>query len=281
MRLPTPLSRTKRNVHKNTFGHLLVIAGSGRMTGAACLTGLAALRSGCGLVTLAVPKGINATVHKKCAHELMTLPLPQTRNETIASNAFPLLKKSLKKSTAVAIGPGLSQDPQTLKFILKIIETVHLPMVIDADALNALAGHLSSLRKGKTARVLTPHPGEMSRLTKSDKTRIEANRRKTARDFARKYNCVLLLKGHRTVIASPQRTTVNTTGNPGMATAGSGDVLTGVIGSFLAQGLSAYDAAKFGAYIHGKAGDCAARTKGRVSLIASDIIDHIPAAFRH
>ena len=153
-------------------------------------------------------------------------------------------------------------------------------MVIDADALFALKGHVQILLKAKAVRVLTPHSGEMSRLTGRSVKTIEANRLKIARDFARQYNCVLLLKGHRTVVASPQgKTYINHTGNAGMATAGSGDVLTGMITAFLGQGMNAFDAARYGAYYHGKAGDLAARSQGKMGMIASDIIDHLRQAY--
>jgi len=279
MRLPTQLSRRKKNVHKNDFGHVLIIAGSRNMVGAACISGYAAIRSGAGLVTVAIPESLNTVVQKKMSPTLMTLPLKETKEKTIAPQAYEQIKKQLKSFTAIAIGPGLSQNANTQKFIYKIVANTTQPIVIDADALNALAKDKSSLLKNKSIKILTPHPGEMARLTKLKKSFIEKNRKKVSIDFAKKYKCTLLLKGHQTVIASKSgKTSINKTGNPGMATAGSGDVLTGMIASFLAQGLNDFESAKFGAYIHGKAGDLAAKKKTRLSMIATDITDEIPKA---
>jgi NAD(P)H-hydrate epimerase len=179
------------------------------------------------------------------------------------------------------MGPGLSLHKSTQKLVLKIISSSPVPLVIDADAINALAEDPDTLKKKKTSIVLTPHPGEMAKLTKTKKNFIEKNRDLTARTFADKYNCTLLLKGPKTLVASPgKKTYKNTTGNPGMATAGSGDVLTGMIAAFIGQGMSVPDAASKGAYFHGKAGDLAARSKSMISLIASDIIDKIPAVLK-
>lgn len=251
------------------------------MLGAAALTSLAAIRCGAGLVTLGIPKSLNTAAQKKASNAVMTLPLKETNAQTLALAALKQIKDSYSSYDAIAIGPGLSRNPGTQRFILKIIETSPVPLIIDADALNALCPSLDSLTKTKTLKVLTPHPGEMSRLAKRKKDFIEDNRRNVARSFARKYNCVLLLKGSRTVVASPTgKTYTNTTGNAGMATAGSGDVLTGMIAAFLAQGLSGFQAAKYGAYLHGKAGDLAAKAKTRLAMIAPDIIDCIAKAIK-
>jgi len=258
---------------------VLVLAGSPNMLGAACLTGLAAMRSGAGLVTIGIPKSLNITLQKKISNVIMTLPLAETALQTLSVSAFAQIQKKINTFDAIAIGPGLSHHPSTQKLILKIIEASPKPLVIDADALSALGTSLRSLLKTKTTKILTPHPGEMSRLTGLAKNVIEKNRNKTARDFARTFHCVLVLKGHRTVVASETgQIYINKTGNPGMATAGSGDVLTGMIAAFLGQGLSGFEAAKYATYFHGKAGDLAAEEKTRLSMIATDIIDHIPMA---
>ncbi len=247
------------------------------MLGAAALTSLAAMRSGAGLVTLGIPKSLNPIVQKKISNVIMTLPLNETAQQTLAFSAFQQIEKRLVKFDAIAIGPGLSTHPGTQKLILKIIETAKLPLVIDADALNALANNLPSLAKTKTTKILTPHPGEMGRLTLFKTDYIEKHRRSIAQNFAKAYHCVTVLKGHHTVVASENgEVYINKTGNPGMATAGSGDVLTGMIAAFAGQGLSGFEAAKYGTYFHGKAGDLAARYKTRLSMIATDIIDHIP-----
>lgn len=281
MRLPTPLLRRKSNVHKNQFGHVLVLAGSRRMLGAAALTSLAAIRSGAGLVTLGVPQSLNTAAQKKISNAIMTLPLPETREQTLAFSAFKQIRKNYHLYNTLAIGPGLSRNTSTRRLILRIIETSPLPLVIDADALNALQGRCDVLTKTATAKILTPHAGEMSRLIQKPKQAIESNRKETAQAFARQYRCTLLLKGPKTVVASPgKRPYTNQSGNTGMATAGSGDVLTGMIAAFLAQGLAGFEAAKYGAYLHGKAGDLAAGAKTKPAMIAPDIIDYIPNALR-
>jgi NAD(P)H-hydrate epimerase len=281
MRLPTPLLRRKPDVHKNQFGHVLVLAGSRRMLGAAALTSLAAIRSGAGLVTLGVPQSLNTAAQKKISNAIMTLPLPETREQTLAYSAFKQICRNYHLYNALAIGPGLSRNTSTRKLILRIVETSPLPLVIDADALNALQGRCDILTKTKTEKILTPHAGEMSRLIKKPKQAIEQNRKRTAQAFARKFRCTLLLKGTKTVVASPgKKLYTNSSGNAGMATAGSGDVLTGMIAAFLAQGLPGFEAAKYGAYCHGKAGDFAARSKTKLAMIAPDIIDHIPNVLR-
>jgi NAD(P)H-hydrate epimerase len=278
---PTPLLRNNPNVHKNDFGHVLVLAGSKRMVGAAALCGLAALRAGAGLVTVGIPRSLNQTIQKKIANEIMTWPLPETKEQSLSLTALSVLQRAWEKFDAIAIGPGVSVHPSTQKLILNIIANSPRPLVIDADALNALPGHLTVLKKNPTAKILTPHAGEMARLTHQSQALIGKNRQKVAKDFARQYRCILVLKGHRTIVASPTGTTyTNRTGNAGMATAGSGDVLTGMIAAFLAQGLPAFDAARWGCYLHGRAGDFAAKTKTPTAMIASDIIDNIPKALR-
>lgn len=280
-KLPAPLTRRKPNVYKNEFGHVCVIAGSAKMLGAAALTSLAAMRAGAGLVTAAVPVSLNAAAHKKINNVVMTLPLRETKEQTVSAGAFAQIHRKYDQFDVLAIGPGLSRHPATQRLVLKIIGTSPKPLVIDADALYALAGHAEVLRKTDTLKILTPHLGEMARLINRSKDHIEKNRRQTALEFARKYGCVLLLKGHRTVVASPQGNVyLNTTGNAGMATAGSGDVLTGMIAALLGQGLDGFEAAKFAAYWHGKAGDLAAKSKTRAAMIAPDIIDNIPNALK-
>lgn len=250
------------------------------MLGAAALTGLAAMRAGAGLVTLGIPQSLNLNLQKKISPVLMTLSLKETKEQTIALSAYAQIQKKLSSFDVVALGPGLGLHPDTQKFVFKIISAGNKPLVIDADALNAIAKNPSILLKNKCAKILTPHPGEMARLTKLNRESIEKNRAKIAKEFSKKFKCVLLLKGHRTVVADWNgKIYINKTGNPGMATAGSGDVLTGIIAAFLAQGLSAFDAARWGAYIHGIAGDLAAKEKAKVAMISTDIVEKIPQAF--
>lgn len=279
MQLPTQLSRRNKNVHKNTFGHVLILAGSRNMLGAAALCGLSATRCGAGLVTVGIPKSLNNTLHKKLSPVIMTLPLPETSKQTLSFDAYKQLKTKIKNYNVIALGPGLSQNRSTQKLILKTIETSPKPLVIDADALNALPEHMKNLTKTSTPKILTPHPGEMARLTGIKKSTIEYDRKKISREFSKKHNCTLILKGYQTVVASPDgKTYINKTGNPGMATAGTGDVLTGIIAAFLAQGLGAFNAAKLAVYIHGKAADLAVKKQTRLSMIATDIIENIPGA---
>ncbi|MDE1920407.1 MAG: NAD(P)H-hydrate dehydratase [Candidatus Omnitrophica bacterium] len=282
MPLPAPLSRVKPQLSKKDFGRVLIIAGSPSMLGAAALSSLGALRSGAGLVTAAVPSGLNLTLQEKISHCVMTMPLAQSSNGAFAAGAIAPLKKVWDAFDALAVGPGIGRSPGALALARKIIIHCPKPLVIDADALFALTGHTDILRRARSPRILTPHTGEMSRLTGLSSHEIEAARKKTAGDFARRYNCVLLLKGHRTVVATPQgKTYINRSGNVGMATAGSGDVLTGIITAFAAQGLSPSEAARWGACVHGKAGDRAARLKSKAGMIASDIIECIPYVLKN
>lgn len=249
------------------------------MLGAAALASLSAMRSGAGLVTLGVPKSMNTAAQKKISHTVMTLPLCETRQQTLSAEGFRQIRNFYRSFSVIAIGPGLSAHPSTQRLIIRIIETSPLPLVIDADALNALSNSMNSLTKTKTVKILTPHPGEMARLTGKSKQAIEKARRKAALDLARKYDCTVLLKGARTVVASPKgKVYTNASGNAGMATAGCGDVLTGMIAAFLAQGLDGFQAARCAAYVHGKAGDLAAKAKTRLAMIATDLIDFIPKA---
>ena len=281
MRLPAPLLRNNPRVHKNDFGHVLILAGSRRMLGAAALAGLAAMRSGSGLVTLGIPQSLNNIIQKKISNTIMTFPLHETKEGTLSSEALRSIKDFYKKCDCIALGPGLTTHASTQKLIHNVIKTSPEPLIIDADALNALAGDLKILKITQTAKILTPHLGEFSRLIKNKRPMNEKNRLKIALDLAKDYQCTLLLKGHRTIVASEKgKIYINPTGNAGMATAGSGDVLTGMIAAFLAQGLGTFEAAKWGAYIHGLAGDIAAKQRTKLAMIASDIIDCIPNALR-
>ena len=273
---PSVLLRRHPQLNKKDFGHVLVVAGSPTMLGASALCSLSAMRSGAGLVTAAVPQSLNLALQEKISHVVMTLPLPQTRQGYFSSSAFFVVKKYFSKFNAMAIGPGLALSASTCSFVYKMVEFYPGPMVVDADALNALAKNHKALARARGPRILTPHAGEMARLIGKRAQYIEAHRKEVALNFASHHNCILVLKGHRTVIADPQgRAVVNTTGNVGMATAGSGDVLTGMIAAFLAQGITPFEAARLGVYYHGKAGDLAVKKKSKLSLIATDIIDSI------
>ena len=253
------------------------------MHGAAHLAGMAALRAGAGLVTVAVPETIYPAVARREA-EVMVKPLPATKAGSAALKSFPALRKALKNQDVLALGPGLSRHPETELLVRRLVREAELPVVLDADALNAFSGNPEGLRPLGGRAVLTPHVGEFLRifgknyapLLKKSRGRIQA-----AREAARKTGVFIVLKGHRTVVAAPQgKVYMNHTGNAGMATAGSGDVLTGIISAILAQGFSFWDAARFGVYLHGLAGDMAAREKGEISLVAGDLIEFLPAAFK-
>jgi len=282
MRLPTRLSNRKADSHKGDYGHLLVIAGSNRFSGAAILSGTAALRSGAGMVTLGIPASINNAVIRRKIPELMTLPLPDAGKGTLIPGAFALIKKFSAACNVLVIGPGLECTPGTRVLVRKLAREIKLPKVLDADGLNAFAGSPELLRQAAQAGlVITPHPGEMARLLGLTVPQVQTQRKKIAVDFARKYGLTVVLKGHHTLVAGPDgRSYINHTGNPGMATAGSGDVLSGMLAAFLCQRLDCFTAAKFAVYLHGLAGDMAAREKTKISLIAGDIIDKIPQAIK-
>jgi NAD(P)H-hydrate epimerase len=274
------LPQRPREGHKGTFGHVFVVAGSVGRSGAAMLASRAALRTGAGLTTLACPESVLRSGEEKPA-EVMTLPLPETAEQTVATRALDALLLAAKNATVFAIGPGLSTHPETQTLVRELIARLTVPMVIDADGLNALADHLDPLRRPHAPMILTPHPGEMGRLTRLDAREVQRRRIDLAGEFARAHQVVLVLKGARTVVAAPDgRITLNSTGNAGMATAGTGDVLTGVIAALLAQGLSAADAARVGVYLHGLAGDLVAAERGERGMMAGDLVDRIPAALR-
>ena len=274
------LHRRDRQAHKGHFGHCLIIAGSTGKTGAAALTANSAVRAGSGLVTLAVAESINPVLEMKTT-EAMTAALPDAGSGHLTSQAFPAIEKLLPGRDAIAIGPGLDRRPGTVALVHTLVESVFLPMVLDADALNALAEDLDVLRrKRSTSIVLTPHPGEMSRLLGTSIPDVEAIRISVAQEFARTHGVYLVLKGARTIIASPTGTAaINGSGNPGMATGGMGDVLTGIIVSLLGQGYTAWDACRLGVFVHGYAADMVAEEKGEIGITASDVQEKLPYAY--
>lgn len=274
------LNRRDRQAHKGHFGHCLIIAGSTGKTGAAALAANSAVRAGSGLVTLAAAESIHTVLEIKTT-EVMTVPLPDSGSGHLTNSAFPAIEKLLAGKDAVAIGPGLDRRPGTFALVQNIVETVALPLVIDADGLNALAEDITVLQRKKSTQViLTPHPGEMSRLLGTSIPDVEAIRISVAQEFARNYGVFLVLKGARTIIASPAGTAaINGSGNPGMATGGMGDVLTGIIVSLLGQGYSAWDACRLGVFLHGFAADMVAAEKGEIGINASDVLEKLPYAY--
>lgn len=267
--------------HKGTYGHAGIVAGSVGKTGAAALAAQAALRVGAGLVTVATPASINDVLEAKLL-EAMTVPLPETKARTLARSSLDRLVAFIQTRTAIAIGPGLSTNPETVELIQALMKHLDRPTVLDADALNALTGRASLLTQCKIPPILTPHPGEMARLEVDATTQtVNADRIGTARRFSRERGVFVVLKGARTVIARPDGlVAICPTGNPGMATAGTGDVLTGMVVGLLAQGLSSWDAACTATYVHGYAGDLAALQLGQAGMLAGDLIAQIPYALQ-
>ena len=262
--------------HKGKFGHLLVLAGSPGKTGAAALVSQAALRVGTGLITLGVPESLNSILEEKVT-EVMTEPLPETREKTLGLSAQQRIFELCSRKTALALGPGLSLNLETVRLVQQVVRKSPLPAVIDADGLSALAGKPEILRKNQKELILTPHPGEMARLAGISIEEVQKDRIEVARGFAKEYGVILVLKGSRSLIASPGgEVFINPTGNPGMASGGTGDVLTGMIGGLLAQGLPALEAAKLGVYLHGLAGDYAAFLKGERGIAATDLVELAP-----
>jgi hydroxyethylthiazole kinase-like uncharacterized protein yjeF len=267
------------DAHKGTFGRVLVIAGSVGYSGAAALTAESALRSGAGLVTLGAPESLNDILEIKLT-EVITSPLPQTTGRTLSTAALPQVLELLESADALAVGPGLSRNVETQELVRAVIGSVDVPCVVDADGLNALTPEDVGGRAGKAALVLTPHPGEAERLTRLSVSEILARREDAARGLAERARSTVLLKGAPSVVADPSgEVYVNPTGNHGLATGGTGDVLTGVIAALLGQGVPATEAAAAGAYIHGLAGDLASREQGPIGMIAGDVMGLLPRAF--
>lgn len=265
--------------NKGTLGSLLCICGSYGMAGAAIMAGKAALRCGIGLLKIAVPKSI----YPVCATNILEsvyYPLEETSNGVISSKNTDFLLEMCEKSSAVVIGCGLSVCDDTKNLVQSVITNCEKPLVIDADALNCICNKPEILKNLKAPAIITPHPGEMARLLHSTPKTVNSNRENTAIDFAKKFGVVTVLKGAGTIIASPDgEVYINHTGNSGMATGGSGDILSGIIGSLLAQGASPINAAAAGVFLHGTIGDLAAEKLGKISMLPTDMIDMIPTAY--
>jgi hydroxyethylthiazole kinase-like uncharacterized protein yjeF len=272
------LSAPRRpDTHKGDYGHLLVISGSVGKTGAAAMACEAALRIGAGLVTLAIPKSLNAIMEIKLT-EVMTEPLPETPKQSLSLRAFNSILRLCENKKAVVIGPGLGTFKETQSLVLKLIKTLDLPVVLDADGLTALATQPKILPTANRSLILTPHPGEMARLIQSTPKEVQEDRIGISRNFSQSRQVHLILKGHRTLITTPKgEVFINPTGNPGMASGGTGDVLTGMIGGLICQGFEILPSLQIAVYLHGLAGDKVASERGEKSLVATDIIEKIPA----
>ncbi len=267
------------DANKGTCGSLLTVCGSYGMAGAAIMAGKGALRCGIGLLKCALPESIYPIAAANIL-ESVYFPLSQTVDGKISKDNLPFLLEQADKSSAVLAGCGLSVCEDTKRIVYEMIENCKTPMVLDADALNCISENPQILRSAQSDVIVTPHPGEMARLTDESIEDINARRAETAVRFAERYNVVCVLKGAGTIIAEPcGRVRINTTGNSGMATGGSGDVLAGMIGALLAGGASAFDCASAGVYLHGLAGDIAKQRFGKISMLPTDLIDCIPSAF--
>jgi NAD(P)H-hydrate epimerase len=266
--------------HKGSFGHVLVVAGSVGKTGAGAMTGLGAARAGAGLVTLAVPFSLHGLMEVKLT-EVMTEPLGETAEHTVAESALPRLQRLLTTKQCLALGPGLSTQEETCRVVLWLVENSPCPVVLDADGLNALAGHLEALSRASSPIILTPHPGEMGRLLGCGAAEVQNRRLEFSQSFSKEYGVTLVLKGARTLVASPEgRLAINGSGNPSLASGGTGDVLTGLIAGFLGQGMSPFEAACLGVYSHGESADRLARRFGDRGLLATDLLAEVPAVLK-
>jgi len=272
-----------RAANKGSFGHVLVLGGSIGKAGAAAMAGMAVLRAGAGLSTVATAKSVLATV-AGFHPELMTEPLEETAAGSISMRALQLgsMDALTERKTVLAVGPGISRDPETAEFVRGVVKKYKLPMVLDADGLNAFENRAAELKGSAGQLVITPHPGEMARLTGSTIPAIQHDRLNVARSFAREHNVIVVLKGHRTLIAQADGTVwVNATGNPGMATGGTGDILTGMVAGLIAQNPDRIAEAVIAAvHLHGLAGDVARESMGEHSLVATDLLGGLPEAFR-
>jgi ADP-dependent NAD(P)H-hydrate dehydratase len=264
--------------HKGLFGHVLLVGGSRGMAGAISLAGMAALRSGAGLVTVATPEVCLNTV-AGFEPSYMTVPLPYDGEGRITKSSRQRIVELAGRCTTLGIGPGMQRSAEIDELIGQLYREVSLPMIVDADALNALSAQRDILPTHGGPRILTPHPGEFARLTAIEKL-ISSEREVRARELAKRAGIVVVLKGHRTLVTDGDQFYLNDTGNPGMATGGCGDVLTGIITALAGQNLLPFEAAQLGVHVHGLAGDIAAEAQGETSLIASDLLRYLPEAFK-
>jgi len=275
------LEPREADANKGNFGHVLVLGGSLGKGGAAGMSGMAALRAGAGLVSVAVPKSVLGTV-ASFAPEMMTIPLQETTMGTFSVLNFENMRALSDGKRALVAGPGAGQDDETKQFLRAFVDRCEIPVVLDADGLNAYAGHVDQLTPIRHPLILTPHPGEMARLTGKTIAEVQANRVELARAFAKEHGCYLVLKGKNTVVAEPEgEVWINTTGNPGMATGGTGDILSGILAGLIAQSPEQLlEAVIAGVYLHGLAGDLAAEAIGERGMIATDLLKTLPGAMR-
>lgn len=268
------IPKRKKSSNKGTFGRLLAIAGSYGMAGAAIMCGKAALRSGAGLVNMAIPKSIYPIVAGKLIEAVYT-PLDENKNGVISANGLEKILSLADKSNAVLVGCGMGHDEDTERITAELLRSTTSNVILDADGINSIIPHIDLLRTSKASVILTPHPGEMARLMNCSVSEVQHNRSRIAAEFARRYNVILVLKGANTIISDGERLLVNMSGNPGMARGGSGDVLAGIIASLAAQGIEPLRAAVCGTYVHGLSGDRAANKYSIETMLPTDMIDQI------
>jgi NAD(P)H-hydrate epimerase len=273
--IPELLPPRKARSNKGTFGHVLGFAGSAGMPGAAIMSASAAYRTGAGYVCACTTPSV-AKILQHGAHEVVTRIVPD-HNGALCPESLTAVEDELERATVVYVGPGLSRGKEVSSFVFALLEAVKVPIVIDADALNAISEDITVLKKLHAPCVITPHPGEMSRLTGLSVDEILAGTIETASAFAREFNVVTVLKDARTIVANPNgHSYINNSGTSALAKAGTGDVLTGIITGFIAQGMDVYEAAALGVYIHGKAGENAEKTLSQYGVTATDVLEHIP-----
>ncbi len=273
-----PLPERPADFHKGRAGRVLVIAGSAGMTGSGAMASHSCMRSGSGVVLWAIPKSLNA-VGETLSMEVMTLPIPDTPSGAPSMDAREILVEAARETDCVILGPGLPVAGDTGELMRLLIPEIFPTLIVDGGAFSAIGTDFMILRKRQGPTIITPHPGEMGRITGKTIAEVQEKRRDFAVKYAKVSGAVVALKGHETLVTNGVDVYLNGSGNPGMSTAGSGDVLCGVIASLVGQGLAPYEAAKLGVYLHGLAGDLARAEVGVHGMIASDIISHLPAAF--
>ena len=273
------LPKRPDDANKGTMGTLLNISGSYSMAGACTLSSLSALRSGVGLLKVALPKSIYPIVSSS-VYEAVFLPLDESENGTVCVNSLDYLLGTANSCTAVMLGCGLKLCDETVEFVKEFVSSCKTPMLIDADGINAVSVNIDVLAQSKADTVITPHPKEMSRISGCSVDYIQRNRVEVAEKIARKLSVTVALKGKDTVVTDGVRTRINKTGNCGMAKGGSGDVLSGIIASLMAQGVDTYEACCVGVYIHGLCGDLAAKDLSKISMLPRDLVNYLPKAFK-
>jgi len=274
-----PLARRDPDTHKGTYGRLLIVAGSRGMTGAAFLTAEAAVRAGAGLVRCAVPATLEPILEAKLT-EALTVGVTDIADGVFAEGALRAIVKEAADADAVVAGPGIGRSLALHRLVGGIAREITVPLVLDADGLNNLSANVAVLSQRTAPTILTPHPGEMARLTSATSAAVQQEREEVAESFAAEHGVVVVLKGHRTVVTDGESTYVNLTGNPGMASGGTGDVLSGIVGAFLAGKIDPFPAAALGTFVHGLAGDLAAKELGETALKAEDLLACLPQALR-